>query len=59
MQASPNFAVLSHRDYNHISCGMFDEALAAVALRNSDRLLERSRGIVRRNLAILEREEKA
>ena len=47
-------AVLSHRDYNHISCGMFDEALAAVALRNCDRLLERNRGIVRRNLAILD-----
>ena len=47
-------ACLSHRDYNHISCGMFDEALAAVALRNCDRLLERNRGIVRRNLAILD-----
>ena len=25
-------SILSHRDYNHISCGMFDESLAAVAL---------------------------
>ncbi len=48
-------AMISHRDYNHISCGMFDEALAAVALKHSDALLQRNRGIVRRNLAILEK----
>ena len=47
-------ALLSHRDYNHISCGMFDEALAAVALQHSDIILERNRGIVRENLAILD-----
>ena len=47
-------ALLSHRDYNHISCGMFDEALAAVALQHSDRILERNRGIVRENLAVLD-----
>ena len=47
-------AILSHRDYNHISCGMFDEALAAVALRHSDVILERTRGIVRENLAVLD-----
>ena len=47
-------AFLSHRDYNHISCGMFDEALAAVALQHSDIILERNRGIVRENLAILD-----
>ena len=46
---------LSHRDYNLISCGMFDEALAAVALKHSEKLLERNKGIVRENLAILER----
>lgn len=45
---------LSHRDYNHISCGMLDEALAAEALGNAGKLLERSRGIVRNNLAILD-----
>lgn len=44
----------SHRDYNLISCGMFDEAIAAVALRNADRILERSCGIVRENLKILD-----
>ena len=47
-------AILSHRDYNHISCGMFDEALAAVALQHSDIILERNRGIVRENLAVLD-----
>ena len=47
-------ALLSHRDYNHISCGMFDEALAAVALQHSDIILERNRGIVRENLAVLD-----
>lgn len=45
---------MSHRDYNLISCGMFDEMLAAAALRHSDRLLERSRSIVRENLEILD-----
>lgn len=45
---------LSHRDYNLISCGMFDEAVAAVALEHKDALLQRSRGIVRENLAILD-----
>ena len=47
-------ALLSHRDYNHISCGMFDEALAAVALQHSDIILERNREIVRENLAVLD-----
>lgn len=47
-------ACLSHRDYNLISCGMFDEALAAAALRHSDVLLKRNRGIVRENLALLD-----
>ncbi len=45
---------LSHRDYNLISCGLFDEQLAALALRHSDRLLARNRSIVRENLAILD-----
>jgi len=45
---------LIHRDYNLVSCGLFDEALAAVALRHKDKLLERNRAFVRRNLAILD-----
>ncbi|WP_352402732.1 aminotransferase [Pyramidobacter sp.] len=47
-------ACLSHRNYNLISCGMFDEALAAVALAHGDALLARNRAIVRANLAILD-----
>lgn len=47
-------ACMSHRDYNLISCGMFDEAIAALALEHSDALLGRSRGIVRENLSILD-----
>lgn len=45
---------LSHRDYNLVSCGIFDEMLAAVALKHRDKLLERSRKIVRENLQILD-----
>ena len=43
-----------HRDYDLISCGVFDEAAAALALQHSDKLLERSRGIIRENLSILD-----
>lgn len=46
-------ALLSHRDYNLISCGMFDEAVAAYALEHADKILERSRKIVRQNLSAL------
>lgn len=45
---------LSHRDYNLMSCGVFDEMLAAAALKHRDKLLERSRKIVRENLQILD-----
>ena len=44
---------LSHRDYNLVSCGVFGEMLAAAALKHRDKLLERSRKIVRENLQIL------
>ena len=47
-------ACLSHRDYNHISCGMFDETVAALALSCKEKLLTRNRAIVRENLAILD-----
>lgn len=45
---------LSHRDYNLISCGMFDEKVAALALKNSEKLLVRNRKIVRENLELLD-----
>ena len=47
-------AFLSHRDYNLISCGMFDDAVASLALRHSDRMIRRNQAIVRENLAILD-----
>ena len=47
-------ALLVHRDYNHISCGMLDEEIAGIALTHADALLSRSRAIVRENLAILD-----
>lgn len=48
-------ACMSHRDYDLISCGMFDEAVAAVALKHSDKLLKRNQTIVRENLYILDK----
>lgn len=47
-------AFLSHRDYNLISCGMFDDAVASLALRHSDEMIHRNQAIVRENLAILD-----
>ena len=47
-------AFWSHRDYDHISCGMFDEAAAALALAHKDAVLARSRSIIRDNLAVLD-----
>ena len=47
-------ALVEHRDYDLISCGMFDEALAAVALRHADKMLERNRAVVRDNLKLLD-----
>ena len=47
-------AFLSHRDYNLISCGMFDDAVASLALRHSGEMIRRNQAIVRENLAILD-----
>ena len=44
-----------HRDYNMISCGMLDEIFAGLALKNADKLLERNKSMVRRNLTILDK----
>jgi aspartate/methionine/tyrosine aminotransferase len=46
-------AVELHRDYSHISVGMLDDYFATLALQHSERILSRSREIVRRNLATL------
>ena len=45
---------LSHRDYNLISCGMLDEAIAGNALSCFENILKRNRQIVRTNLSILD-----
>lgn len=47
-------AFKSHRDYNTISCSMFDEEIGAVALSGAEKILERNREIVRKNLGILD-----
>ena len=45
--------VTLHRDYNTISVGMIDDALAALALEHAGALLDRNRALVRSNLATL------
>ena len=47
-------SILSHRDYDLVSCGIFDEAAGALALTHQEKLLERNRTVVRTNLAILD-----
>lgn len=47
-------AVSHHRDYSTISVGMIDDHLATIALQSADRVLARSRSLVRENLAILD-----
>lgn len=46
--------VAIRRDYNTISVGRIDDILARIALENKEAILERSRSIVRKNLAILD-----
>jgi aspartate/methionine/tyrosine aminotransferase len=43
-----------HRDYTTISCGMLDDALAVLAIKNYDRLMQRNMEILRVNAAILD-----
>ncbi|GAA1534303.1 aminotransferase [Brevibacterium picturae] len=47
-------SVATHRDYTTISVGRIDDALAVVALENSDTILARSRSITRENLAVVD-----
>ena len=47
-------AFISHRDYDLISCGMFDDAVASLALKYKEAVLSRNRVVVRRNLQILD-----
>lgn len=43
------------RHYNIISCGMLDETIAAKALANKDKILERNLSIIRKNIDILDK----
>ena len=43
-----------HRDYNTISCNVIDEYLAALALKNKEKIFARNLKIVKNNLAILD-----
>jgi aspartate/methionine/tyrosine aminotransferase len=47
-------AIAIHRDYNTISVSMLDDLFASIALEHKDQILQRSRAIVRHNLAILD-----
>ncbi|NLD04619.1 MAG: aminotransferase [Synergistaceae bacterium] len=42
-----------HRDYNTISCGMIDDALALIALKNKEKILDRNMKIILENKKIL------
>lgn len=44
----------SHREYNMISCSMADEALAALALKHADKIIERNKKTIRENLEIVD-----
>jgi aspartate/methionine/tyrosine aminotransferase len=44
-----------HRDYNTISVGILDDLFSSIALENRDKILARSRRLVRTNLATLDR----
>jgi aspartate/methionine/tyrosine aminotransferase len=44
-----------HRDYNTISVGILDDLFSSIALENRDKILARSRNLVRTNLAMLDR----
>lgn len=43
-----------HRDYNKISVGLIDDLFTSIALEHRDAILDRSRRIVRTNLAVLD-----
>lgn len=44
----------SHRDYILISCGMIDDAIAALALKSKEAILKRNKKIIRENLTVLD-----
>ncbi|SHJ25787.1 Aspartate/methionine/tyrosine aminotransferase [Dethiosulfatibacter aminovorans DSM 17477] len=47
--------LFNRRSYDTVSCGVIDELLTSIALENNEKILERSRQIVRKNKAILDK----
>ena len=47
--------VNTHRDYNTISCGLIDDYLGTIALKNKDKILERNLEIVNTNIEVLDK----
>lgn len=45
--------IAHQRDYHIISCGMINDLLAALALENRDKIVERNLGILRHNKEFL------
>lgn len=43
-----------HRDYNHISCSMIDDYIATIALENKEKLIKRSKTIIKENLKVID-----
>jgi len=55
--AAPNEVIEQinkHRDYTTISCGGIDDYLAAVALKNKDKIFERNLKIIKNNIEIVD-----
>ena len=46
-------SLMSHREYNLICCSVFDEAVSALALKNSGKIFARNRKILSENREIL------
>lgn len=45
---------LSHREYNMISCSVIDEEIAALALKNKEKIIQRNKNTLKENLEILD-----
>lgn len=45
---------MSHREYNMISCSIADETIAALALKNAEKIIERNKKTIKENLEILD-----
>ncbi len=46
--------IISHRQYSLISCSLVDEAVAALAVNNAEKIIARNKKTIRENLEILD-----